>query len=208
MKKRLYNLPNKIIAVTGGIASGKTTYCKKLEEEGKTVIYADEIVKKIYKKKTFHDFLWSMYNNFFEFEDTFKYESKDEDELGEWKIDFKELRKAAFEFPMVLKSLEEFVGDHFEGEFLKEYMERDLNIPKQTIFAKAHGEISPVCGHWKDIYFEYAPEYLIDVSLFDDIIRCEAPKEERVERIIKRDGCSRETAEKMIETQERKNESK
>ncbi|MBX7067168.1 MAG: dephospho-CoA kinase [Parachlamydiales bacterium] len=52
----------KKIAVTGGVASGKTTVCRMLGELGATVIYADAIVHELLKpnteigKKVIHEF--------------------------------------------------------------------------------------------------------------------------------------------------------
>lgn len=36
-----------LVAITGGIGTGKTTVCKKLEELGYTVFYSDDIAKKL-----------------------------------------------------------------------------------------------------------------------------------------------------------------
>ncbi|UBX97480.1 dephospho-CoA kinase [Mycoplasmopsis synoviae] len=42
-----------MIAVVGKVCSGKTTFLKKLEQEGKKVFIADEFVKSLYENKDF-----------------------------------------------------------------------------------------------------------------------------------------------------------
>lgn len=48
-KSRLYEFDKPIIALTGGIATGKSTVTKLLEEQGLKIIDADQLVKKIYQ---------------------------------------------------------------------------------------------------------------------------------------------------------------
>ena len=43
------NLMTKTIAITGGIGSGKSTFCSKLKEKGFKIHSSDEQVAKIYK---------------------------------------------------------------------------------------------------------------------------------------------------------------
>lgn len=187
IQNRLFNIPNKLIAITGGICSGKSTYCKQLEEEGKEVFYADKIVKKIYKKKSAKALIGVIL-----FDHVYNYDLDNE-------VDFKELRKRAFKFPEVLDELEKLVGEFFEGELLKEYVERGLNIPK------CYGDFPNGFDgtlEWKDIYIEHPLVYKMNIQdSFDDIIMMEASEEVRLKRIIKRDGCSEETARQMIESQ-------
>lgn len=57
MSKRLYNCPKKIIGLTGGIATGKTTFTKILQDSGHDVICADKLVKDIYKKEESINFI-------------------------------------------------------------------------------------------------------------------------------------------------------
>ena len=128
MKNRFLNLPNKVIAVTGGIASGKTTYCKKLEEKGKKVFYSDLIVKEIYEKQSVISYL-SYVEDDMQIPPILKpvpFELSDR-----WVVDFSKLREISFNHPTLLKyCLEPLIRDHFAGEFLNRYMMRKLNIPK------------------------------------------------------------------------------
>lgn len=85
----------KKIAVTGGIASGKTTVCQFFKEFGATVVYADKIVHELIegdlKEKILHDFKLT---------------------------DRKDLAKVVFQHPDKLKKLEEIlhpkVFEHIE----------------------------------------------------------------------------------------------
>lgn len=55
--KRLYKLEQPIVAITGGIASGKSTVVNNLEKSGRIVLSADAIVKKIYQEKSTISFI-------------------------------------------------------------------------------------------------------------------------------------------------------
>lgn len=46
-------MTKKLVAITGGIGSGKSTVSKILTESGKTVYSADGFVQKLYKKRSF-----------------------------------------------------------------------------------------------------------------------------------------------------------
>lgn len=188
---KLFNIPNKLIAVTGGIASGKTTFCKELEAEGKKVFYADKIVKKIYETRSVRSVVETLERQ--NFDPSLPADSKSffvgftRDDPG--RIHFKNLRKYLFNNPIALDWMEEVIQDHFEGEFLKEYMGRGLYIPENF-------------GEYSDIYLEHPLVYQRKLEdRFDEIILCEAPVEERVKRIIERDGCTEEVARLMIQRQ-------
>ena len=180
--ERLFNIPNKLIAITGGIASGKTTHCKKLEKEGKEVFYVDKIVKRIYKHGPIVNvvrLIDSDYHGFKLFKDG--------------AIDFQQLRELAFDKIGVLLELENAIQTYFEGEFLKEYMERKLNVPR-IIPRYIQAEL-----RYEDIYLEHPLVHKQGIEdKFDDIIEMYAPEDVRVWRIMKRDDCSKETAEQMI----------
>jgi dephospho-CoA kinase len=54
---RLYNSDKPIIALTGGVASGKSTVKKIIEQHGLKVIDADQLVKGIYQEQGTKDFI-------------------------------------------------------------------------------------------------------------------------------------------------------
>lgn len=108
---RLYNVNVPIVAVTGGIATGKSTVSKKLEHLGATVINADEIVKKIYHTPKAHNFLRTQYPEC----------------IQGSTIDFKMLRQAVFSNPSLKQKVEEFIYPKMKDLFL-------AAIPKQVEF--------------------------------------------------------------------------
>lgn len=58
---RLYGYDKPIIALTGGIATGKSTVTKMLEKKGLKIIDADQLVKDIYATQEAKDFIRSKY---------------------------------------------------------------------------------------------------------------------------------------------------
>ena len=56
-KNRLHQCPIPIIALTGGIASGKSTATKLFQKKGIKVVDADSLVKEIYRQKDSLDFV-------------------------------------------------------------------------------------------------------------------------------------------------------
>ena len=60
-EKRLYGYDKPIIALTGGIASGKSTVTKILREKGFQIIDADQLVKNIYKTEEARNFIKTTY---------------------------------------------------------------------------------------------------------------------------------------------------
>ncbi len=52
----------KKIGITGGIATGKSTFCKILKELGYPVFSADEVVKELYQKKEIQERIKSLLN--------------------------------------------------------------------------------------------------------------------------------------------------
>lgn len=55
--KRLYQLPNPIVAITGGIASGKSFVGQYLKKQNLPFISADQEIKEIYKESPIFDIL-------------------------------------------------------------------------------------------------------------------------------------------------------
>lgn len=172
-ENRLYNLSNKIIGITGGICSGKTSYCKYLEAHGWPVIYADKLVKEIYKKQIVKDQIKKL-----EIGTSLVLYSEILD-----KINFKELKEYAFNVPDILKKLEELIAPFFEGEFFKEYVRLEAY--------KFHA-----------IYLEHPLIYQKKIEdKFDGVYCLDIDSEEQLKRVIERDNCSEEIAKKIIEVQ-------
>lgn len=90
---RLYNFGKPIIALTGGIATGKSTVTKLLEAKGIKIIDADALVKNIYAKPESQDFIRQ------NFPEAWKQDA----------IDFKVLREIFFKNPKVKELVEGFI---------------------------------------------------------------------------------------------------
>jgi dephospho-CoA kinase len=92
--ERLHNATVPIIALTGGIGSGKSTVTEILKSLGHFVIDADEIVHEIYDLDITRDYITDVCPDAI---DTHQ------------NISFKRLREHAFKNPMLLENLETFI---------------------------------------------------------------------------------------------------
>lgn len=90
---RLYNYDKPIIALTGGIATGKSTVTKLLEARGLKVIDADALVKSIYQKQETKDLIRTAFS----------------DVWVNNEINFPKLRELVFQNPKVKELIEGFI---------------------------------------------------------------------------------------------------
>lgn len=102
---RLYNTPVPIVALTGGIATGKTTIAQMFRDHDIPVIDADQLVKGIYQKKESFDFVSQ---HFLE-------------ALIDNSIHFKTLRELAFKTPENQAKLEAFIYAQMPAAFTEAY---------------------------------------------------------------------------------------
>lgn len=100
-EERLYEYDKPIIALTGGIATGKSTVTKLLEQKGLSVIDADQLVKSIYARQESKDFIknnipvaWTQDG-----------------------IDFKKLRELVFSDTGIKKQVESYIYDRLPAAF-------------------------------------------------------------------------------------------
>lgn len=90
---RLYNFDKPIIALTGGIATGKSTVTKLLEAKGLKIIDADALVKSIYQKEETKEFIRTVFSAAWVNEE----------------ISFPKLRELVFQNPKVKEAVETFI---------------------------------------------------------------------------------------------------
>lgn len=163
-EQRLYSVPNPIIGLTGGIATGKSTVSKNLLKKGFHIIDADQLIKNIYKKeKTFH-FIKENYPKAIENNS----------------INFHQLRNILFTSSFELNQVEDFLYPQLKEEFLK-------NSPKNK----------------KELIIYDVP-LLFEKNLHQKVDFCTlvySDKMTQIKRVIKRDNCSREIAEKILQNQ-------
>lgn len=102
---RLYNIPVPIVALTGGIATGKSTVAQFFRDEGILVIDADKLVKGIYQNKESLDFVSKHFPN----------------SVIDNEIHFKTLRELAFKTPENQSKLEDYIYAQMPMAFTNAY---------------------------------------------------------------------------------------
>ncbi len=154
-----------LIAITGGIASGKTIVCKWFEKEGFIVIYADKLGHEILKEKEIVKAV--------------------EDEFG---------IKANNDGLIDRKLLSQIVFNE---------REKLLTLNK-ILHPKIRKRMQMIIDSAKEEYLIFEIPLLFENGLnkcFDLNINISAEKEIRIDRIIARDGTTREETIKKISTQ-------
>jgi dephospho-CoA kinase len=106
-ENRLHHFEVPIIALTGGIATGKSSVSKILKEKNIPLIDADKLVKNIYQKTETFNFIQSHFPACIENN----------------QIDFKRLRTIAFSNNEHLQTIEKFIYQYMPQEFLRAYHE-------------------------------------------------------------------------------------
>ncbi len=99
--ERLYQYDKPIVALTGGIATGKSTVTKLLEQKGLTIIDADQLVKSIYAKQESKDFVKTNYPSAWSHNE----------------IDFKKLRELVFSDTSVKSNVEGYIYQRLPDAF-------------------------------------------------------------------------------------------
>lgn len=110
---RLYHCERPIIALTGGIATGKSTASNILKSLQIPIIDADELVKNIYKQQESHDFLNSINPTFID--------------SASQTINFRKLRIFFFEDSEIKNTIEAFIYKQLPIEFNKAYSRLEFN---------------------------------------------------------------------------------
>lgn len=160
----------KMIALTGGIASGKSIVCKMFEECGAKVIYADQIAHQVYDKDT------PLYHSIVD-----RY---GQDVLDPAKnIDRKKLGEILFNSKKEKEWLESSIHPETRKLIEKEIKEaKQTNPPLILIEAALHVE----------------SEYYL---LFEGLMVVHAGLEDQLQRLMTRDGISRDQALLRVENQ-------
>ncbi len=156
----------KVVGLTGGIGSGKTTVAKMFESQGIPVYYADDEAKKLMNSSdVIKQKLISAFGN----------ESYAEGELNR-----AYLAKQVFNDPEKLKIINDIVHPEVDRHFKNWVSQQDNEIVIQE----------------NAILFESGKK-----DLFDVIITVTAPKELRINRVVKRDHTTAEQVNARINNQ-------
>lgn len=103
-QERIYNLEIPIIAITGGIATGKSTFCDFLKQDGLPLIDADQIIKEIYAETDSVSLIQKL----------------SPESVKDNEIDFKVLRKIFFENDSIKKEIEDYLFKQFPLYFINQ----------------------------------------------------------------------------------------
>lgn len=102
--ERLYNLSIPVIALTGGIATGKSTVSRLLTQKGIPLLDADKLVKLVYQKKEVQDYLKQNLPQV----------------ISQHAIDFRKLREMFFSNFEVKKTIENLIYQYLPEVFKEE----------------------------------------------------------------------------------------
>ena len=100
-EKRLYQYDRPIIALTGGIATGKSTVSKLLQAKGLSIIDADQLVKSIYATQEAKDFI----------------KTTVPEGISHNEINFKKLRERFFQDKVIQEKVEKFIYQRLPDAF-------------------------------------------------------------------------------------------
>ncbi|MDP8204532.1 MAG: dephospho-CoA kinase [Candidatus Tenebribacter mawsonii] len=154
-----------LIAITGGIASGKSVASKWFEEQNFTVIYADKIGHELYKEQYFIDQIEKIFGN-----DITITGSVNREKLGE----------TIFNSEVKRKQLNKLL--HPE---IRKRIQHIINTSSQEI-----------------LMFEIPLLFENDLcKAFDLTVNISARKDLRINRIMRRDGLTKESAVKRVDSQ-------
>ena len=117
-QERYLNCPFALVAVTGGIGTGKSTFCDLLETNGYSVIRADEIVKKVYELSEVRT----------------KLKEKLPEVFHEDKIDFKKLRTLFFNNSNTKEFIENLIYQNMPIIFQNELNRKKSNIQNALFY--------------------------------------------------------------------------
>ena len=117
-KNRLYQMPQPILGLTGGIASGKSTVSKFLREEGFSIIDADYLVKAVYQKEEVIQEIAKAYP----------------DSIQNNAIDFKVLRQAFFNDSNLQSKIEKIIYQRLPLAFTDEFKSQSSSAQDFIIY--------------------------------------------------------------------------
>lgn len=109
--KRLYQCEKPLVALTGGIASGKSTVSQKLVSMGIPLIDADKLVKEIYQQGKTKTFVKDLDKSF----------------VTDGEVNFPELRKAFFTNEKIKEKVETFIYQKLPIVFQSTYQKLNFS---------------------------------------------------------------------------------
>ncbi len=160
-----------LLGLTGGIASGKSTVAHMLNEMGVPIIDFDILARQVVERGRP---AWN---------DIVKYFGR-HILLDDGAIDRKRISSIVFRDSAKRKKLEGFIHPRIDDEF--------INMVEEKASKNPGGILQAVVPLLIEVHMQ---------GLFDRIILVHVPPEKQVERLMKRDGISREEATNILNAQ-------
>ena len=160
-----------LLAVTGGIGSGKSTVSKMLEELGAPIVDLDVIAREVVEPGKD---AWKEIIAYFGEEILMEDKSIDRKKLSD--IVFRDMEKR--------RQLERFTHPRIIGEFI--------------------GQVNEIAAKSPDAIIQVAFPLLIELNAqhrFHRVLLVYVPEEIQIERLMKRDGITREAARNILDAQ-------
>lgn len=104
-ENRLHKAPMPVIALTGGVATGKSTVSDYLIKHGENIICADKLVHQIYQKQETYEFISTLVP----------------EAINNGQIIFPKLREKFFSNKELQSKIESFIYSHLPHEFTEAY---------------------------------------------------------------------------------------
>ncbi len=167
---------DKVIAVTGGIGSGKSTVCRLMAEAGAAVVSADETARQIVRpgSKVLEEIARQFGPEFL---------------TGAGELDRTRLGRLVFSVPSERKKLEAITHPEIQ-KIAKQEFERILQSQRSN-------GTPPLVFYDCPLYFEAGLERFG----FREAVLVDAPDSVCLQRIITRDGLTQEDAERKLKSQ-------
>ncbi len=173
MKNRLYQLDKPLVALSGGIASGKTSVSQSLQKSGLAVICADALVHQAYRMQSVKEQIAQIAPS--------ALKEKSKEQSSEKNIDFKELRKLFFNDPIIKEKIEKLIYAQlpalFQAEAIKHKSYSFLIYDIPLLFEKKKQDE------------------------FDAIILVSCHPQQQLQRLIQRDQIDEQLAQKILKAQ-------
>lgn len=135
-EKRLHQCELPIVAITGGIACGKSTVSKMIEDQGHLVIDADRLVKEIYQLKESKSLIQNIAP----------------EAIAQDVIDFKKLRSMFFSNSELKAKIESYIYSKLPEQFLNKVRNSNAAIVFYDVPLLFEKKLDPLVDHILCVY--------------------------------------------------------
>ncbi|GAB4015071.1 MAG: dephospho-CoA kinase [Bdellovibrio sp.] len=135
-ENRLHQCELPIVAITGGIACGKSTVSKMIEDQGHLVIDADRLVKEIYQLRESKSFIQNIAP----------------EAITQDTIDFKKLRSLFFSSSELKAKIESYIYSKLPEQFLSKVRHSKASIVFYDVPLLFEKKLDPLVDHILCVY--------------------------------------------------------